>query len=332
MNTICEKIVFIGYPSPFNKQLCTAFEKRGVQIIHISDRSVFGLQQKGGGRLWSWMRSISSLKKWNNNRFNSQLIELCKKENPDALVTTKGVIIKPETLDALRMLNIKTIIWSLENLKIDTYKQWFSNIYKKYDHFLSFDPTVKQEYGFTTGYLPFAVDINVYDEIEAVKDQTQIDVCFVGAPYSEREELLTKLIDAGISVSIYGWKGWQDTKLKDYYKGPLDLQGMINVYRQSKICLNMNLHPRNGGANQKTFEIIASSGFELTDDQRDISNLFEIDREIVVFKNIEDVIAKIKYYLNHDHERKLIATAGYQRVKREHTFNGRADEIIKLIK
>ena len=48
-----------------------------------------------------------------------------------------------------------------------------------------------------------------------------------------------------------------------------------------------------------------------------------------MFQNREDLIARIRYYLAHDSERQAIATAGYERTLKEHTWQQRWTEIFK---
>jgi len=43
------------------------------------------------------------------------------------------------------------------------------------------------------------------------------------------------------------------------------------------------------------------------------------------------MIDKIKYYLEHNEERKAVAKAGYERTFRDHTYEKRFNEIFKII-
>jgi hypothetical protein len=50
-----------------------------------------------------------------------------------------------------------------------------------------------------------------------------------------------------------------------------------------------------------------------------IENYFVVDKEIVCFKNAEEMIDKVIYYLNHDEQRRAIAQAGWKRAINEYT-------------
>jgi spore maturation protein CgeB len=59
--------------------------------------------------------------------------------------------------------------------------------------------------------------------------------------------------------------------------------------------------------------------------------LFDIGKEIVVYTSIEDLDNKVKYYLENEDERNMIAESGHQRVKRDHTYLERAKKLIEII-
>jgi spore maturation protein CgeB len=144
---------------------------------------------------------------------------------------------------------------------------------------------------------------------------------------------------------------------------------MIQVFSQSKI--NLNLTKSSGAINWKTplkiflrkeegkikltspnqwpgnlksilgrrreqikgrnFEIPGCGGFLLTGYADNLEDYYEIDKEIVVYKDTNDLIDKIKYYLDHNEEREIIAQAGYERTLRDHTYEKRFNEIFKTI-
>ena len=57
---------------------------------------------------------------------------------------------------------------------------------------------------------------------------------------------------------------------------------------------------------------------------------FSIGEECVVYENIEDLYAKVAYYLAHEEERKAIAEAGFKRVKRDFTFKERLEKMLNI--
>lgn len=92
------------------------------------------------------------------------------------------------------------------------------------------------------------------------------------------------------------------------------------VYSGSKINLNMALKGIEGGTPQRVMEIMASGGFVMSGYCPETAELFEEDREIVMFKTPEELFEKVDYYLGHDKERREIAARGQEKVLTQYTL------------
>ena len=95
---------------------------------------------------------------------------------------------------------------------------------------------------------------------------------------------------------------------------------MPQVFRHSKINLNFTLRSIVSGAPLRVLDIMACGGFLLSNYQEDMAEMFVPNEEIVLFESEEDMLDKIAYYLEHDKERKEIARAGRERMKRDYNF------------
>lgn len=78
------------------------------------------------------------------------------------------------------------------------------------------------------------------------------------------------------------------------------------------------------------FDVLGCGGFLITNYQHEIAECFENGRELVIYEDIPDLIAKVEYYLKHDDERRKIAMNGYEKVRSECTFEKRMREILEL--
>ena len=65
----------------------------------------------------------------------------------------------------------------------------------------------------------------------------------------------------------------------------------------------------------------------LSNYQEELFEYFNVGEELVVYENIEDLFYQAKYYLEHEDERKQIALAGVERVKRDFTFRERLEKM-----
>lgn len=81
----------------------------------------------------------------------------------------------------------------------------------------------------------------------------------------------------------------------------------------------------------RNFEVPGCGGFLLTGPADDLESYYTPDAEIAVFADIDDLVAKIRYYLDHEDERRAIAEAGYARTLAEHTYSRRFAEIFSTM-
>jgi len=187
------------------------------------------------------------------------------------------------------------------------------------------------------------------------------DVSFVGQPHSDRRKIVNQIRKAGINIKCWG-NGWE--------AGRVSQDEMIKIFSQSKINLNLTkssgninfkalasvflkkelnnslklinpkywipnlqsiLDKKREQIKGRNFEIPGSGGFLLTSNADNLTDYYEDGKEIVIYKDINDMIDKIKYYLEHNEERESIAQAGYERTIREHTYEKRFNNIFKRI-
>lgn len=146
----------------------------------------------------------------------------------------------------------------------------------------------------------------------------------------ERQEILTMLSEK-YHVALYTLK-------KTPSLPKIDNRGMAGskkeaslIYRSSKINLNITLRTIQSGIPLRAFEIMGSGGFLLTNLQMDFLDFFEPNVDFVYYDSYEDLMEKVEYYLSHDRERQEIASNGYEKVKKYHTYKEKFDIILEVI-
>lgn len=332
------KIIFVSANSPINDGIERAFSENGAEVFRFNERvNTFLPSFLSQNELsWRFLRKFYLLKGINNKRWNKSLIKLCEKIKPDVLFTTKGTIIYPETIIKIKAIGIIAANWFFENVDHQNYHRWFLKTHQYYDYFFNYDPMIREKFkSDNLKYLPVAVGPDSYkirDLNEKDREFFGCDVCFVGALYPEREKLLSEVKKLGINLKVFGWKSWFNSSLAENYCGPLSVGGVAKAYFLAKISLNSNLQPQNGGVNLKTFEIPAAGGFQISDDQLDLKNLFEPGKEIETYKATNELLEKIKFYLSNEEKRNQIALAGHRRVLKDHTLNQRVKTILETVK
>lgn len=109
------------------------------------------------------------------------------------------------------------------------------------------------------------------------------------------------------------------------------LQEMPLVFQNSKINLNITLRSIKNGIPLRALDIMGAGGFLLTNYQNDFNYHFIDGEDYVSFASREDMLDKIEYYLSHEKERCEIAQNGCQKVRSEHTYQKRLEEILSVV-
>ena len=79
----------------------------------------------------------------------------------------------------------------------------------------------------------------------------------------------------------------------------------------------------------RVVEVPMCGGFLLTSYAEGLEEYFRIGEEIICFTSLQDLISKVKYYLENDEERKKIAAAGYKAALERHTWQREFSYILK---
>lgn len=103
------------------------------------------------------------------------------------------------------------------------------------------------------------------------------------------------------------------------------------VYAGSKINLNISLKGIEGGTIQRVMDIMGAGGFVMTNYCEDTADLFEEDKEIVMYKTPEELFEKADYYLKHDEEREKIARAGHDKVIANYTYEAKLKKLLEWV-
>lgn len=101
------------------------------------------------------------------------------------------------------------------------------------------------------------------------------------------------------------------------------LDEMPLVFASSKINLNITIPNIEDGIPLRVFDVLSAGGFLMTDYRPCIEELFEINKDLVVYDGIEDLVYKAEYYLTHNEERELTAANGFDKLQKLHTYKHR---------
>ena len=168
-------------------------------------------------------------------------------------------------------------------------------------------------------------------------EEKSTDVLFVGSCDFRRILMLEKI---KAHVSVHGSR-WQRNfplispelrgRIVDQPVWGKDLQRLL---ARSKIVLNITRTDFFGaqtGINLRLFETLAAGGFLLTDYCEEIEDLFEVGKEIEVFRSSGELVDKVRYYLENNDQRLSIARLGHEKFLKDHTWRNRVQQFILQI-
>lgn len=276
-------------------------------------------------------------------RMNAEFVDLVRTETPDVtIVALAGSEFEPEAIDRARALTTTVAYFWDDIWRRDYASFWASH----FDFVTTSDPAGVARFerrGHRNAiYSPFCFNSDVFHPHAGPYEH---EVSFVGQYHPYRAWVIDRMRRAGVVVDTFGHR-WES--------GRLDLDAMVRVFNRSRINLNLSnsshwglpflvSYPETVAWNVKLgkhaeqvksrhFEIAGSGGFQLSHAVDYLAHYFRPDREIIIFKNVSDLIAKTKYFLVHDDERLSVAEQGRQRADAEHTAERRYADLLTEIR
>ncbi len=135
--------------------------------------------------------------------------------------------------------------------------------------------------------------------------------------------------------SIIGDTAWHNNiKGKDKqirYLGSIPYADIADFYTHSIINFNNTSMQMKNAVNQRVFDVPVSNAFIITDWRKQMDNLLESGKEIISYKEKEEVPELVRYYLRNENARNKIIEAGRKRILAEHTWEKRLLKVIDIM-
>lgn len=123
-----------------------------------------------------------------------------------------------------------------------------------------------------------------------------------------------------------------DAKLKRLMSPAVFGSGMLECLANSRIVLNVHADSSpHYASNMRLFETTGVGTLLLTEWRKNISELFDPEREIATYNSNEECVEKARWFLSHPTECASIALQGQKRTLQDHTFDHRAGQFLSII-
>lgn len=170
------------------------------------------------------------------------------------------------------------------------------------------------------------------------------DIIFVGNNYGNHparmrgvNDILRALVDNNYDIKIYGNEWWLDSSQAyfipaSFYGGILPNEDLPAACASAKIVLGLHsVDTSLTMMSMRTFEILGSGGFYLTQWTPAIEHHFRNHYHLVWTKSSAETFELVNWYLSHPEERDRIARQGQAEVYAKHTYHHRIRSIQHLL-
>lgn len=192
--------------------------------------------------------------------------------------------------------------------------------------------------GIATEYLPLAFDSRVLSRLRSGDAHDRYGAVFVGSLKRFRRWKANRAVArAAGSVPIdfwgYGAGQWpRSSPVNQRYHGEAWGLDMYDVLAASRIAINRHGDITRGYAcNMRLYEATGVGAMLLTDGVRNLESLFTPGTEVVRYRDEQELVRKIAYYLEADDERRAIARAGQLRTLSDHTYAQRMARLVEIL-
>lgn len=267
------------------------------------------------------------------------MLKRIKKYAPNLIIVTYRHV-HPSLIKQIKSLKDAPIVIHINVDQLSTLRNqqvlaspfdfWFT----KDPYMLSF---MKDKAGLNAFYLPEAHNPNVHKRPNISKKEMEekigIDVLAFGNMYPYRWRIIEHLVSKGLSVKLFGKRGSYFPKSLEPYFEDIFITGdkKVDFLYGAKIVFNNFHFAEIESANCKYFEINGIGAFQVCDYKPTLSEYSSVDPSAYSYKNAEEAIEKINYFLHNEEERFRIAEENYQYAINHNTYQKRLEYVFSQI-
>lgn len=205
-----------------------------------------------------------------------------------------------------------------------------------------------------TFHHPLAVNVERLDQIELTHEDVERHVCdtsFVGQSYRkernnparirlcgrqaleetiyERMEMMKRVSE----VCDFAWYSTEESEELPLVKnrGTVGYYSeMPKVFKLSKININVTLKSIRSGIPLRILDILGAGGFLITNNQPELHDYFCSGVDLEIYDSLDELTDKVRYYLQHEKERKEIAICGRKTCLEYFSFERQLTRMLQL--
>jgi len=193
-----------------------------------------------------------------------------------------------------------------------------------------------KDWGINSEYLKWCIEADI-PKIVGPRKRT-FGAVFIGGlipAHGQGNRVLEKLVSK-VKVDIWGYG--ENTlpplsPIRKNFHGQAWGKEMYEIFAAAKIVVNRHINVAGNVANNmRMFEATGMGAMLITDDKPNMKEFFDVGREAITYKNAEELVEKIGYYLTHDREREVIAIKGQRKTLTRHTYKQRMKDLDLILR
>jgi len=281
----------------------------------------------------SYFKNIPKLRTWFKSNWENKILEeQIKKFQPDIIYCQNLTSPNDDFLARIKKYT-KMIVGQVAcPTDFNKYKlRNFDLILTSFPHFVQ----KFKDLGINSEYLRIGFEKSILEKLK--KSEKQYNAVFVGGMSRNHIKFLDTFEYLAENTEIdfwgYGLKNTSpDSPIRKRHHGEAWGIDMYNILYNSKISINRHINAaENNANNMRMYESTGVGTMLITDHKDNISEFFEVGKEIETYKSKEELLEKVKYYLSHEEEREKIAKAGQERTLKDHTYEKRMIELVGIL-
>lgn len=236
---------------------------------------------------------------------NDILFKTCENSKPDAVVFSKCNEIPSWVVSECNKIS-KTILWYMDPLNSNFNESLKEKIRLCSHTFCALQEPLREAQKIGGDKVFFLHEGYDHTSNYPVDVPYKYDYSFIGDPRGWRMEYV-RALNIPIIINKYG-----------------------KEHSEAVCSTRINLNFTEGGTSDRTYKVLASKGFLLTQPWEGMEADFIVGKDLEIFTNVGELKNKIQYYLKHEDERLRIAGHGYQTVQKFDRINWAKKIIEKL--
>jgi len=267
--------------------------------------------------------------------FEKRMLRAVQRFEPALILVTLGNHLSPKTVQRLRTVTHAPIVCWCQDQMTTLGRQYllgseYDAVFVKDRHMQDlFSRMIKSTAFF---YLPEACNPQVHRSLELTDEERRTygcEVMIAGTLYYYRQEILTRLRE--FDLKVWGLRpDWLLQRLSLPKGREVFADDKAKAVRGARICLNTLHYGEVDGLNVRAFELAGCGGFQLISSVPVLAEHFDIGKELIAFRSTEELVDLIRYFLAHPDLAADIARRGQARAHREHTYEHRLREILRV--